>query len=273
MTEPATTPQSQPAIILCEPQLGENIGTAARAMANFGLSDLRLVNPRESWPNERARAAASGADHVIDAARVYPTLQEAVAGLRFVYATTRREREIGKPVAGPREAAERMRALAAGGGAAGVLFGRERTGLTNDDISYADEILTLPVDPNFGSLNIAQAVLIVAYEWRIAGIADEGARLPFHTPSDGPAPREELIRLFEQIEGALEAVNFFRPAERRPHVVESIRAIFHKAGLTEREVKSLRGIIAALERRPTRPRKLRDGAVTTERGKFDDPEA
>ncbi|HZP21022.1 MAG TPA: RNA methyltransferase [Bauldia sp.] len=269
MNEPAQPPPGQPAIILCEPQLGENVGTAARAMANFGLRDLRLVNPREGWPNDRARAAASGADHVIDAVRVYPSLKEAIADLRFVYATTRREREIGKPVAGPREAAAQMRASAAAGRPSGVIFGRERTGLTNDDISYADEILTLPVDPDFGSLNVAQAVLIVAYEWRIAGIADEAAALPFRSPGDGPAPRAELIRLFEQIEGALEAVNFFRPPEKRPHVVESIRSMLQKAALTEQEVRTLRGVVAALERRPTRPRKLRDGTITTERGKFD----
>jgi len=258
-----------PAIILCEPQLGENIGTAARAMANFGVSDLRLVNPRHGWPNERAEAAASGADHVIGIARVYPTLQAAIADLGFTYATTRRHRDIEKPVAGPRAAAKRMREQRNAGVSVGVIFGRERTGLTNDEISYADEILTLPVDPQFASLNVAQAVLLIAYEWRLAGFTDEVASLPFVGPDDQPATRDDLIRLFEQIEGALDAVNFFRPPEKRPHVVESLRAILHKARLTEQEVRTLRGVIAALERRPTRPRQLVDGTVTTERGKFD----
>jgi tRNA/rRNA methyltransferase len=238
-------------------------------MANFGLRDLRLVNPRHGWPNERARAAASRADHVIDAVRVYPSLPAALGDLGFVYAATRREREIAKPVAGPRAAAERMRGLIGAGARVGVIFGRERTGLTNEEVSYADEVLTLPVDPEFASLNVAQAVLIVAYEWRLAGLAAETEGLLFAGPAGGPAPREELFRLFEQIEGALEAVNFFRPPEKRPHVVEAIRAMLHKASLSEQEVRTLRGVIAALERRPTRPRRLADGTITTERGKFD----
>src|SRR6516165_4509071 len=143
-----------PAIILVEPQLGENIGTAARAMANFGLSDLRVVNPREGWPSERALAAASGAPPV-GKVRVFATVAEAIADLRFVYATTARAREIAKPVVGPRRAAERATTLVTGGRPVGVLFGRERIGLTNEEVSLADEILTLPVDPSFSSLNVA----------------------------------------------------------------------------------------------------------------------
>ena len=206
-----------PAIILVEPQLGENIGTAARAMANFGLADLRLVNPREGWPNGRAHAAASRADDVIDRVRVFPSTGRgdrrpclrlcgdgAAAG----------DRQAGRRPA--RAAAARMRALAAAGTTAGVLFGRERTGLTNEDISLADEILTLPVDPGFWSLNVAQAVLVFAYEWRLAGFADEAAGLPFASPVDPPAPREELIRFFDQLEGALDAVGFFRPDGEAP---------------------------------------------------------
>jgi tRNA/rRNA methyltransferase len=162
-----------------------------------------------------------------------------------------------------------MRQKVNAGVSVGVIFGRERTGLTNEEISYADEILTLPVDPQFASLNVAQAVLLIAYEWRIAGFTEETAGLPFGGPEAEPASREDLIRMFEQIEGALDAVNFFRPPEKRPHVVESLRAMLHKARLTEQEVKTLRGVIAALERRPTRPRQLDDGSVTTERGKFD----
>src|SRR5689334_15533307 len=154
-----------PVIILVEPQLGENIGTAARAMANFGLTEMRIVNPRESFPNEKARAAASGADEVIDGARVYPTLEAAVSDLGFIFATTARVRELAMEVTGPRRAATRLRELCEEGSATGVLFGRERTGLTNDELSLADAILTLPVDPKHASLNVAQAVLIVAYEW------------------------------------------------------------------------------------------------------------
>jgi tRNA/rRNA methyltransferase len=260
--------EAQPAVILVEPQLGENIGTAARAMANFGLTDLRVVNPREGWPNEKAAAAASGAP-TIDRVRVFATLAEAIAGLRFVYATTAREREVPKPVAGPREAVARMRSLAASGTGVGVLFGRERTGLTNEEVSLADELLTLPVDPGFSSLNVAQAVLIVAYEWRLGGLQQGEAGLPFAGPADEPAPKEELIHLFAHLEAAQEAVNFFRPAEKKPHLVGSLRTILQRAGLSEQEVRTLRGVIAALEKRPTRPRILPDGTVTTERGRFE----
>jgi tRNA/rRNA methyltransferase len=255
---------TDPAIILVAPQLPENIGTAARAMANFGLADLRLVNPREGWPSEKAVAAASGAP-VVHNARVFPTLEEAVADLGFVYATTARARDVAKPVVGPRVAAEVGRARS--GVRVGFIFGRERSGLTNEEISLADEILTLPVDPAFASLNIAQAVLLVAYEWRLAGVASETAALPFASNVDPPAPRAELVAMFEHLERALDDVSFFRPPERRPNLTLAIRAMLARAGLTEQEVRTLRGMIAALERRPTRPHVLRDGSETTTRGK------
>lgn len=257
---PATR-SGQPAIVLVAPQLPENIGAAARAMANFGLSDLRLVNPREAWPNDKARASASGADHVIDTTRVYDTLAAAMADLSFVYATTARSREAAKVVVGPRVAAETARLHAARGEGVGILFGRERTGLTNEEVSLADAILTLPVDPTFSSLNIAQAVLIVAYEWRLS--AD--ATLPFDGGIAAQATREQLIGMFEHLEAALDNVGFFRPPERRPHITLALRALFQRAGLTEQEVRTLRGVIAALERRPTRPHTLPDGTVSTER--------
>ncbi len=260
--------EAQPAVILVEPQLGENIGTAARAMANFGLLDLRLVNPREGWPNDKAVAAASRAP-TIDHVRVFATAAEAIADLRFVYATTARQREVPKPVAGPREAAARLRRLAAAGTGVGILFGRERTGLTNEEVSLADELLTLPVDPGFSSLNVAQAVLIVAYEWRLGGLHEGDTGLLFAGPADEPAPKAELIHLFEHLEAALEGVNFFRPAEKKPHQVGSLRTILQRARLSDQEVRTLRGVIAALERRPTRPRELPDGTITTERGRFD----
>lgn len=256
-----------PAIILVEPQLGENIGTAARAMANFGLADLRVVSPREGWPSERATAAASGAP-LLGKVQVFGTVAEAIADLQFVYATTAREREVGKAVVGPQAAAARMARLAAEGRRVGVLFGRERVGLTNEEVSLADEILTLPVDPAFPSLNVAQAVLIVAYEWRRALLANETAGLPFARSADPPAAKDELIHLFHHLEGALDAAGFFRPPEKRPHMVEALRNLLQRAGLSEQEVRTLRGVIAALERRPTRPRVLADGTVTTERGKF-----
>jgi len=257
-----------PAIIMVEPQLGENIGTAARAMANFGLLDLRIVNPREGWPNEKAVSASSGSP-AIEHVRVFDTTAAAIADLGFVYATTARQREVAKPVAGPREAVARMRALAGEGRASGILFGRERTGLTNEEVSLADAILTLPVDPGFSSLNVAQAVLVMAYEWRLSGFVKEGEALPFAAPEEPQAPKEALVHLFEHLEAALEAVNFFRPAEKKPHVIASLRNILQRAGLSEPEVRSLRGVIAALERRPTRPYRLPDGTMTTERGKVE----
>ena len=260
----------QPAIILVEPQLSENIGTAARAMANFGLTDLRLVSPREGWPSEKARSASASANHVIDAVRVYERLEDALAGLTYVYATTARSREVAKRVVGPREAAEAGTRRMANGGHVGVLFGKERTGLNNEQVSLADEILTLPVSLDFSSLNIAQAVLIFAYEWRLAAI---GAELPFGSEIAEPAPREQLIAMFEHLEAALDDAGFFRPTEKRPHITLAIRAMLQRASLTEQEVRTLRGMIAALERRPTRPHRTRDGGETTARAKPERGEA
>ena len=260
--DPAILPG--PASVLVEPQLGENIGTAARAMANFGLMDLRLVNPREGWPNDKAMAAASRAP-TIDRVRVYPSVAAAVADLAFVYGTTARAREVAKPVAGPRAAAIRLRAAAADGVATGILFGRERIGLTNEELSFADEILTFPVDPDFASLNVAQAVLLIAYEWRIA--SDGGEVLPFAAPSAEQAPKAELIRLFEHLESALDEAGFFRPPEKKPHMVEALRTLLNRARLSDQEVRTLRGVIAALEHRPTRPHPAEDGTPTTRRGR------
>jgi len=259
---------SEPAVILVEPQLGENIGTAARAMANFGLSDLRIVNPREGWPNEKATAAASRAP-VIETARVFDTLEAAIADLGFIFAATARSREVAKPVVGPHEAAATSRERIAAGSGVGILFGRERSGLTNEDVSLSDAILTLPVNPDFSSLNIAQSVLIFAYEWRLSGFTGETEGLPFDGDVAPPAPKEDLMRLFEHFEGALDRANFFRPPEKRGHIVLGLRAMLQRAGLTEQEVRTLRGMIAALERRPTRPHTLADGTVSTTRGEQD----
>ena len=216
MRQPSPSTPLSPVIVLVAPQLGENIGTAARAMANFGLSDLRLVNPREGWPNKKAHAAASGADGVIEQIRTFPSTGEAIADLGFVYATTARAREVAKPVAGPREAATRVRALAAAGTRAGVMFGPERAGLTNEDLSLADEILTFPVDPGFPSLNLAQAVLLFAYEWRLAGFAASDEALPLADARPVPAPKEELIRFFEHFEVGARRGRLLPPAGEAP---------------------------------------------------------
>ena len=265
---PAASPSTPrpPAIILVEPQLGENIGTAIRAMANFGLTELRLVRPREPWPNEKGLAAASGADRALHRIATFDSLRDAIADLGFLYATTARAREVAKPVVGPRAAAREVRRLAAAETPSGIMFGPERTGLTNEDLSLADEILTYPVDPGFASINLAQAVLLFGYEWRLAGLDAEDA-VPLADARPRPAPREELVRLFEHLESALAAANFFRPPEKRPHMTEALRSMLQRAGFSEQEVRTLRGVVTALEGRPTRPRMLPDGTVTTVRRK------
>jgi tRNA/rRNA methyltransferase len=260
--EPPTLIDRGPAIILVEPQLGENIGSAARAMANFGLSDLRIVKPRDGWPSERARVAASRADHVLDATRVYQTPEDAVADLRVVLATTARSRELSKPVLGPKPAMAELRTAMGSGIPAGILFGRERIGLTNEELGLAETILTLPVEPSFASLNVAQAVLLVSYEWRVS----RDAALPFGAPEAEPASKADLVGLFAHLEEALERAGFFRPPEKKAHMVASLRTLLQRAELTEQEVRTLRGVIAALEGRPTRPHRRSDGTLTTRRG-------
>ena len=246
----AILPDRAPAIVLVEPQLGENIGAAARAMANFGLSDLRLVAPRDGWPSDKARAAASRADHVIDAAKLYGRCEDAVADLNFVYATTARIRDLPKPVVGPREAIGALRERIGAGQAAGILFGRERWSLTNEEIAVADAIVTFPVNPGFASLNIAQAVLLMSYEWMSAGLA--GA-LPTRSAVPQidftPAPKAQLFGLIEHLESALDPTGYFRTPDKKPTMMHNIRAVLQRAGFTVPEIHVLRGVIAALERR------------------------
>jgi tRNA/rRNA methyltransferase len=235
-----------PAIILVEPQLGENIGMVARAMANFGLSELRLVNPRDGWPNEKARAAASRADHVIDNVAVFDDLPSAIADLNFVFATTARQRDNFKPVRGPVEAGRALRTRFQAGERTGILFGRERFGLFNEEVGLADEIVTFPVNPAFASLNIAQAVLLMAYEWMKSGLESETAT-PFSGPEMVPAPKEQLVGLFAHLEEALEARGYFRPAPKKPKMVDNLRAVLTRPGFTEAEIKVLRGVVASLD--------------------------
>lgn len=246
--ESRTAPADGPAIVLCEPQMGENIGATARAMANFGLGDLRIVNPRDGWPNDKAEANAAKATHIIKAAKVYGRLEEAIADLSFVYATTARDRDVTKEVRGPVHAARHMRALEAEGARVGLLFGRERWGLNNDEVALADEILTLPVVPEYASLNIAQAVLVVAYEWRKAGFDDPDQALPFSmSDRSPPATKDEIVHFFEHLEAVLDERTFFRPIEKRPIMIRNLRAIFQRRQLTRQEVRSLQGIITALD--------------------------
>lgn len=238
-----------PAVILCEPQLGENIGTAARAMANFGLWDLRIVNPREGWPNEKAVSAASKADHVISRVRVFETVEAAVADLSLVFATTARRRDLQKEVYGPDEAAKRMVTHIAGGAHAGLLFGRERWGLNNEEVAISDAIVTLPVEAAFASLNIAQAVLVLAYEWR----RHSDDKLLFTDTLAEVAPREELFGLFGHLEGALDEAGFFTAPDKRPTVIDNLRAMLSRAKFSAQEIRTLRGVISSLVRKHERP--------------------
>lgn len=235
---------AMPVVILDQPQLGENIGFAARAMLNCGLVHLRLVAPREEWPNERAVAAAAGATTVLDAARVHDDLLAATADVSRLYATTARPRGMRKPVLTAREAADDMVATAAAGGRIGILFGRERTGLDNEAVSRADVIIEVPLNPEFSSLNLGQAVLLVGYEWRMAAVGLGGARLG--GPEAPAATHKELDALFAHLERELEAVHHFHPPEKAPKMVRNLRALFLRADLSSQEVRSLRGIIKAL---------------------------
>lgn len=240
-----------PAVILCEPQLGENIGTAARAMANFGLWDLRLVNPRDGWPNEKAIAAASKADHVIARVRVFQTTEEAIADLSLVFATTARRRDLQIPVFGPEEAAQRVIAHIGTGAGAGLLFGREKWGLNNEEVALSDAIVTLPVEPAFASLNIAQAVLILAYEWRRQ--SDLGKALLFSDALAEPATKAEMTGLFGHLEEALDRHGFFTAPDKRPTVVNNLRAMLTRGNFSAQEVRTLRGVISSIDRKHERP--------------------
>ena len=236
--------QPAPVVILVEPQLGENIGTTARAMANFGLSELRLVQPRDEWPNPRARAAASGADRVLDAARLYDTVEEAIADCTLIFATTARAHDQAKPVVDPARAAELTAERIAAGDKVGILFGRERWGLQNEEVGLADQIITLPVNPAFASLNLAQAVLIVAYEWFKL---TTGGQLPFVMPQkSGPAPKEQLLAFFGNVERELEKVEFFRPPEKRTTMQVNLRNIFLRMQPTRQDIQTLHGVIMAI---------------------------
>jgi tRNA/rRNA methyltransferase len=233
-----------PVVILVEPQLGENVGTAARAMANFGLSQLRLVKPRESWPNERAKAAASGADRVLDNAKLFDGVEAAIADCTLVFATTARAHDQAKPVVSAQDAARQMAPRIAAGETVGVLFGRERWGLENDEVGLADRIITLPVNPAFASLNLAQAVLVIAYEWfKLTG----GGALPFAMPQKSEAAtKEQLLAFFATVERELEKVEFFRPPEKRATMQVNLRNIFHRMQPTRQDIQTLHGVITAI---------------------------
>jgi tRNA/rRNA methyltransferase len=233
----------KPVIVLVRPQLGENIGKAARAMLNFGLTELRLVAPRDGWPNPDAGPAASGADIVLANAQLFDTLAEAVADCAQVIATTVRRRDLIKPVVDPAGAAALVHAEA---GKSAYIFGAERSGLTSDDVALARTILTVPINPEFGSLNLAQAVIIAAYEW---SKGNDLAQPPL-SPLDPPAPQGDLEGLIETTNMMLEQIDYFRSDTRKTTTLRNIRSLLTKPGWSAREVKMMRGILRGIRRGP-----------------------
>ncbi len=232
-----------PVIVLVEPQLGENIGAAARAMANFGLSQLRIVKPRQSWPNDKARMMAAGADRVLDEAVLFDTLEAAIADCSFVFATTARVHDQAKRVIGPADAAAEAAPRIGAGETVAIVFGRERNGLENDEVALADCIVTLSVNPAFASLNLAQAIVIVAYEW----FKLVGSGLPFAMPQkSASAPKQQLLAFFASLERELEKVEFFRPPDKRETMQVNLRNIFTRMQPTQQDIQTLHGVIMAI---------------------------
>jgi tRNA/rRNA methyltransferase len=240
----AGAPSAAPIIVLVEPQLGQNIGMAARAMGNFGLAELRIVNPRDGWPNIHASRAASGADAIIDGAKLFDTVTDAVADCSLLFATTARAHDQAKPVLSPQAAVQEMAAEIAGEGRAAILFGRERWGLTNEEVALADRIITFPVDPEFASLNLAQAVLLMGYEWfKVA----KGGALPFEaTDRSVRASQQQVQSFFDTLITELDRVEFLRPAEKRDTMVVNLRNIFSRMEPTRQDMQTLHGAIKAI---------------------------
>jgi tRNA/rRNA methyltransferase len=244
MSDPTPQRGIPPAVILVEPQLAENIGTAARAMLNCGLTDLRLVNPRDPFPNERASAASVGALEIMPPVRIFDSTEAAVADLQIVYATTARERKMVKPILTPRAVAEKTVEAGRAGRKVGVLFGRERTGLEKDDVALADAVVTVPLNPEFTSLNLAQAVLLIGYEWYQA--ADTTPPRVLETHGAEPATKEELYGFFAHFERALDECGFLRNEEARPNMIRNLRNMWGRAELTEQEIRTLHGVVKEL---------------------------
>ena len=242
-----------PSIILSHPQLGENIGAAARAMKNFGLGDLRIVAPRDPWPNRKAEAMAAGALDVVQRAQLFGDLRVALSDLNLVYATTARDRGTTKEVITPAEAARRLRNAARKGEKTGILFGNERAGLENDEVSLADAVITIPTS-ELTSLNLGQAVLLLSYEWFRADDDTPKSRIE-HGPIHRKPTREEMFQLFDHLERELSESGFLYPPDKRGAMVRATRATLHRARLTYQEVQTLRGMIVALVKNKHRPKK------------------
>ena len=234
-----------PVVILVRPQMGENIGAAARAMKNFGLNRLRIVDPRDGWPNPKAHAMSSRAHELLDTAILYDDTFSAVADLHCVFATTARAREMEKPCMTPREAVADMRQRLAQGQQLGILFGGEKAGLDNDDTTVAQTILQIPANPTFSSLNLAQAVLVICYEW----FTSSSAAVLETTGKSEPATLDELQFFESRLEEQLQQAGFLKPPEKAPSMMRNLRNVFRRANLTDQEVRSFHGVISALIRR------------------------
>jgi tRNA/rRNA methyltransferase len=232
-----------PAVILSHPQIGENIGATARAMKNFGLSELRLIAPQCEWPNQRAMVLASGAGDILAAAKLYPDATTALADIRLVLATTARDRDVVRPILTPEAAAGRLRDAADNGIASGILFGGERAGLDNEELSLADAVITIPT-AEFSSLNLGQAVLLIGYEWLKSADGTPATRT--RKTIAMPATRQELTGLFEHLERELDHGGFFFPAIKKEAMVRNLRAMILRSGLNDQEARTIRGMIVAL---------------------------
>lgn len=253
--QPVAGEGQSPAVLLMEPQLPDNIGMVARACANFGLDELRVINPRDGWPNEKARIAASGANYILDDAMAVPTLEAAIGDLNWLCATTARQRDLRKPVLTPEQAVAEMRARIAAGERCGILFGRERNGLETSEVANADALVMIPVNARFASLNLAQAVLILGYEWMRGHEAASLGRVTtyesplaagFNMGEDRVATKEEVLGLFEHLESELLRLGFFNPEHKRPTMTRNLRTMLTRMRPTEQEVRTLRGIVATL---------------------------
>jgi tRNA/rRNA methyltransferase len=234
-----------PAVILSRPQMGENIGAAARAMKNFGLSDLRLIAPQCGWPNDRALVLASGAGDIIEGARVFETAAQALSDIRLAFATTARGRDVLREILTPEAAARRLRIASTEGVATAILFGGERAGLDNDEMSLADAAITIPT-AEFPSLNLGQAVLLIGYEWLKSADATPASRT--RKTTGVPASRAELVGLFEHLERELDAAQFLFPSAKKETMVRNMRAMVLRWQLSDQEVRTIRGMIVALVR-------------------------
>ena len=233
-----------PVMVLVEPQMGENIGAVARAMWNFGLDRMRIVNPRDGWPNAKAGAMASGAGWVLDRAQIFATTSEAVGDLNFLFATTARPRGMIKRVMTPSRAAAHAARLVGEGQRVGILFGRERTGLENEDVVRAGAIISVPCNPAFASLNLAQCVLLISHEW--SKLANQPEEEVFHTGKTHIAEAKDVDYMLAHLQEELDRAGFFHPPDRRPSMLANLRNLFHRAPLTDQDVRTMRGVIRAL---------------------------